>query len=369
MKLLIAMNDFFSPSIGMAVSAQRSARELSARGVEVRILSGGMEGKPDYPLKRWKVPLYRKRLEAQHLYFAHTNAEAVREAVSWADLVHTWDPFPVSHQVLAEAYRQGKPRVGSFRFFPENLTYGADIGGWDGMNHILRTGFREYIYNYCDVIVCPSRTVRKYLNQYAFRKGRPELVPTGIPASAVAEKIPHEGFRIFASGRLTAEKDHRTLLQAVRQSRYADRIYVTIAGTGPAEAELQKEGSNLPHPAKIRPMRRHAWKKAAASADLYVQSSLVETEGLACIESFAAGCVPVIADAPLSASREHAVGAEHLYAAGDPAALAAKIDWWIEHPVQRKDASGMYRKYAETFTTARQADRLMRIYEDLTAPR
>ncbi|MGI6107143.1 MAG: glycosyltransferase [Lachnospiraceae bacterium] len=369
MKLLFAMNNFYSSSVGMAVSARRIAEELRSRGAEVRIVSGGMEGKPDYPLKKWDVPFFRKQLEAQRLYFAKRDPDLIREAVSWADLVHTFDPFPVSHQVLSEAYHQGKPRVGSFRFFPENLTCAVNKGEWDGLNHSLRNGFREYIFNYCDVIVCPSKLVKKYLTDHDFRKGRLEIIPSGIPGSSPEqgwERGPEDdGFRILTAGRLTGEKNQITLLRAAEQSEYADRIHITIAGAGQEEEALREEGAKLPNPPEIRLMSPGELREAAARSDLYAQCSLAETEGLACMESFADGCVPVIADAPLSASREHAIDARHLFPAGDPAALAERIDWWIEHPEELRRSSSQYRQYALTFPMERTGDRLMHVYESL----
>ena len=71
-------------------------------------------------------------------------------------------------------------------------------------------------------------------------------------------------------------------------------------------------------------------------ADLYVHTSDAEIEAMSCMEAFACGLVPVIADSPRSATPQFALDERSLFPAGDTDALAERIDWWIEHPAERQ---------------------------------
>ena len=80
-------------------------------------------------------------------------------------------------------------------------------------------------------------------------------------------------------------------------------------------------------------------------ADLYVHAADIEIEAMACMEAFACGRVPVIADSPRSATPQFALDERSLFPAGDAGALAARIDYWLEHPEERER---MERRYAES---------------------
>lgn len=84
-------------------------------------------------------------------------------------------------------------------------------------------------------------------------------------------------------------------------------------------------------------------------ADLYVHTSDAEIEAMSCMEAFACGLVPVIADSPRSATPQFALDERSLFPAGDSDALAQRIDWWIEHPEERKDMELRYAEHAKQY--------------------
>ena len=55
--------------------------------------------------------------------------------------------------------------------------------------------------------------------------------------------------------------------------------------------------------------------------------------------------MPVIADSPRSATPQFALDERCLFPAGDAAALAERIDWWLSHPEIRAE---MEHRYAES---------------------
>ena len=86
-----------------------------------------------------------------------------------------------------------------------------------------------------------------------------------------------------------------------------------------------------------------------AMSDLYVHAADMEIEAMSCMEAFAGGLVPVIANSPKSATPQFALDDRSLFAAGDSADLARKIDYWIEHPREKAEMEHRYAASAEQY--------------------
>lgn len=73
------------------------------------------------------------------------------------------------------------------------------------------------------------------------------------------------------------------------------------------------------------------------SGDLLVHCSIADIESISVIEAMACGLVPVIAVSNLSAASHFALLDQSRFPVRDATALAARIDWWIEHPRERAE--------------------------------
>ena len=99
-------------------------------------------------------------------------------------------------------------------------------------------------------------------------------------------------------------------------------------------------------------------------SDLYVHPAEIEIEAIACLEAIACGKVPVIADSPRSATRYFARTPENLFKMNDPASLAERIDYWIEHPEEREECSRQYLGYAQAFAFDQCMDQMEEMLAD-----
>ena len=117
-----------------------------------------------------------------------------------------------------------------------------------------------------------------------------------------------------------------------------------LAGKGPLEKKYRRLAEKLPNPIVMEFYEPARLLEILHMADLYVHTSDAEIEAMSCMEAFACGLVPVIADSPRSATPQFAPDERSLSPAGDTDALAQRIDWWIEHPEERQ---AMERRYAE----------------------
>lgn len=62
-----------------------------------------------------------------------------------------------------------------------------------------------------------------------------------------------------------------------------------------------------------------------------------EIEAISCMEAFASGLVPVIANSAKSATPQFALDERSLFTAGDSGDLTQKIDYWLEHEDERRE--------------------------------
>ena len=333
MKILIVCGEYFNTSNGLSVSTQRFVKEFARLGEEVRVLSSDHGGISDYSVPVMRIPLVDGIMEKQNYHFAKPDADVVEEALSWADIVHIEDPFPLSVQAAKAAHKKGLPITGTYHLYPENMTASVPIFDFRLSNRIIMNVFRWGVYQYCYAIQCPTEKVRERLRRSGY-KSKLYVISNGIPPEFIAnapgtDKNPL--FTIISVGRYSNEKDQRTLIGAVGACKYAADIQLILAGKGPLEEEYKKLGEALPNRPIMRFYDQNELRREIRRADLYVHCANVEIEGMGCMEAFAQGIVPVIADSELSSTSEYALSEKNRYMAGDLKDLTSKIEYWYEH--------------------------------------
>ncbi len=333
MKILIVCGEYFNTSNGLSVSTQRFVKEFARLGEEVRVLSSDHGGISDYSVPVMRIPLVDGIMEKQNYHFAKPDADVVEEALSWADIVHIEDPFPLSVQAAKAAHKKGLPITGTYHLYPENMTASVPIFDFRLFNRNIMNVFRWGVYQYCYAIQCPTEKVRERLRRSGY-KSKLYVISNGIPPEFIADAPGTDKnplFTIISVGRYSNEKDQRTLIGAVGACKYAADIQLILAGKGPLEEEYKKLGEALPNRPIMRFYDQNELRREIRRAELYVHCANVEIEGMGCMEAFAQGIVPVIADSELSSTSEYALGEKNRYMAGDLKDLTSKIEYWYEH--------------------------------------
>ena len=122
-----------------------------------------------------------------------------------------------------------------------------------------------------------------------------------------------------------------------------------MAGKGPTRILLQMRAHKL----KNRPMMQffsgEMLRRIFSMSDLYVHAADVEIEAIACIEAFASGLVPVIANSPKSATPQFALDERSFFPANNSDALAEKIDYWLDNDDERSRMEHEYAKAGEKY--------------------
>jgi len=143
-----------------------------------------------------------------------------------------------------------------------------------------------------------------------------------------------QGPVIVTAGRLTAVKDHKTLLAAFAQLRATRPARLAIFGDGPLKAELEAEAARLGIAGStLFPGYVNDPVAVYGVADLFALSSVSEGFGNVLIEAMAAGVPVVSTDAPHGPREVLEDGAlGRLVPVGDATALAAAMAAALDAP-------------------------------------
>ena len=232
--------------------------------------------------------------------------------------------------------------------------YSAGPARWiPGMDRFIYWLFRRWLYSRVDAIHVPTNLGKQLLLDHGYAKPifvisngyAPRFIPKEQRKGDAAPQIP---VRIIASGRLSNEKNHVELIEAICRCAHADDIHLTIAGTGPIRNKLVRFAKRkLKRPASIGFHKNSTMPQLLRSADLLVHPSIADLESVSVIEGMASGLVPVIADSKLSAAGQFSLCPQSSYPVGDVDALAERIDWWIDHPRELNTWGDTYARHTK----------------------
>lgn len=360
MKILLVVDQYYAENNGVTVSARRFARVLTEHGHEIRVLTCREQANPhDSSYQAYLVPQlslfgFNHLIAAQGMTIAKPDKNIVREAVEWADLVHFLLPFSLARCSVKMAKKLGKPYTGAFHVQAENITSSLHLAKFRFVNSVVYRWFYRNVYHYCRHIHCPSNFIASELKKRGYKKQELHVISNGIDSDFVYRKLPKSDqfagkFIILMIGRLSVEKRQSVLIRGIRKSRYADRIQLVLAGKGPKEKRLRRKGKKLPYPVHIEFFSKSDLRDMIAMSDLYVHAANMEIEAMSCMEAFASGLVPVIANSKKSATPQFALDERSLFKAGSSRDLARKIDYWIEHEDERKQMEYAYSGLGEQY--------------------
>ncbi len=379
MRILFVIDSFYTTNNGTSISAQRFAGELRKRGHEVKVLcwdtpeyieNNLTDG--DFTTKKFHIPVFQPLCDKHDFSFAYNDKEIVHKACDWADIVHVFVPFGIEMEAINYCHEIGKPVTAAFHIQPENMTSSVSMGKVEWFNELFYRSFRRNIYNRVRHVHVPSLFMGRMIAdrgytakihvisngiQDAFMEaGEKKAVSRQLSAirktKAEGSKLNTECFKIMMIGRLSQEKRQDVIINAVKYSKYADRIQLVFAGKGPEYEKYVELGKDLKHQPQFIYVGRDELIENLLDTDLYVHASDMESEAISCIEAFATGLVPVIANSHVSATPQFALDGRSLFTPGDPKDLARAIDYWLDHPEERHEMEERYRLAGRKYSLA-----------------
>ena len=139
---------------------------------------------------------------------------------------------------------------------------------------------------------------------------------------------------------------------------------MVFAGRGPEYDKYVELGKGLKYPPQFVYVTRDELIEHLLTTDLYIHASDMESEAISCIEAFATGLVPVIANSDMSATPQFALDGRSLFKPGDPKDLARAIDYWFDHPNERRYMEELYRVAAKRYSLANSVSLFEKMLEE-----
>jgi 1,2-diacylglycerol 3-alpha-glucosyltransferase len=295
------------------------------------------------------------------------------------DVVHIHTPFLAHYAGLGFAREQGTPVVATYHtLFEEYLHHYVPLlprkitGG-------LARRFSRSQCNQLDAVIAPSQAMQQALVAYGINR-RIEILPTGLPAerfqtgdgNAFRRRHGLEQKRplLLFVGRTAHEKNIGFLLEMMLElRRRSPDALLLIAGEGPAAHSLRAQATRLGLDGTVRFLgyfdRGGELQDCYSAADIFVFSSLTETQGLVLLEAMAQG-VPVVAIPRMGTIDILGPGLGCRHAPNDPKGFAEVVRTLLADSAARRELGVQAREYAETWASARMAQRLSALYASLT---
>jgi len=360
MKVLVVFDVLGEENNGTTIAGMNLVRYLRSQGETVEILCADQDkkGLPGYHV----VPnLYlgffiNNMLKHNQVTLACPKKKIIEEALKGVDIVHVMMPFALGVATCKIAKKKGIPVTAGFHVQAENFTSHI-FNTMDSkfINNKVYHSFYKKLYSKINAIHYPTEFIRKTFEDTIKIKTNGYVISNGVSDQYVKKEVTRIGeyakhFNILFIGRISKEKSHEVLVRAIAQSKYKDNIQLIFAGQGPKEKKIQKLANNL---GLIKPIikffKREDLVNVINQSDLYVHPAEVEIESIACLEAITCGLVPIVANSPKCATKYFALSDKNLFKNKDSKDLAAKIDYWIEHPEEKAKCSEEYLGFTTKF--------------------
>ena len=374
MKIVFALECANIVNNGTGATCLRFAEELRKRGHQVIIIGADILDNKEHPhyvgLKHYHFPVFQPLISKEGFNFAYCEEEKIYQAILGADVVHVFLPFKMENETRLIAEVLGIPVTGAFHLQPQNITSALHIGKSIFLNNVLYYSFKRYMYNQIHHVHCPSAMIANELKEHHYSRLKPWVISNGVsdffhPVEAIRPLELEGKYIITMTGRLASEKRQDLIIKAIAKSKYNENIQLILCGQGPNKNRLLKLAKKvkLANAPIIEFCKQDKLRDILSYSDLYVHASDFEIEGIGCIEAFACGAVPLISDSKLSATNTFSLDDEHcVFKHGNASDLKDHIEWFYEHPIEKKDLSKKYIAYSKEFGLPIEVERMEKMF-------
>jgi glycosyltransferase involved in cell wall biosynthesis len=350
-------NTLHECDIDVKIIVPRYSDEAEETGV-IRIKSGRLPFDPEDRRLSWRA--MRK---------------AAREYARESDLIHIHTPFIAHYAGLRAAREQQLPVLATYHtLFAEYLQHYLPLLPQRYLRFLAHRFSRRQC-NALDAVLVPSGAMLEQLKQYGVCAPM-HVLPTGIPLEQFARgnrqafrhRLGISGERPVALfvGRVAHEKNIGFLLRMWALALQKNpEILLLLAGDGPAMPDLKEEARRLGIEHAVRFLgyldRKTELLDCYAAADVFVFSSLTETQGMVLPEAMAAG-LPVIALAMLGTLDLLEVGKGCIAPPHEEEAFAGEVLRFFSDPALRARLQAEALEAAQDWSDTASTRRLAEIY-------
>lgn len=318
LRILIASESFYPVVSGVAVMTERLAHYLAKQGHTITVITPSrshrmyQERRRGYTIQRvpsWPNP-FRK---TQRITFFPTRSVKKILSKVQPDIVHIHDPWLTSIAVAKYCREHAIPVLVTHHFSYDFLrAYVRNLKPLHkGMQIVLEKTLFLPLYNTCDVLTVPTKTMQRGINEIDGLEVTPQIVSNGVSTERFGKPISLDSFRekyqlpanrplVTCVSRLDPEKNismHLEALQLLVKQRVP--FHALIVGDGSERESLQEQAEELGLHKYVTWIKRID-NQSTELVQLYQASALfcipspIETESIVTMEAMAAG-LPIVA--------------------------------------------------------------------------
>jgi len=374
----IAMfSDSYYPYISGVTRAVATAKAaLTAMGHKVLIFCPAYPGAAKEP-GIYRLPSFRAPTYSAY-YVAYPVFAGLRRTVAMVhpDVVHIHSPFNLGRAGYKAGRRLGIPVVFTYHTMYNLYAHYVPLLG-AGASRIVEEMALQ-IARSVDAVITPSGTLAEYLRDHGvssplfpipngidvgeFRSGNPGFLREAF-------SIPGDVPVILTCGRLGVEKNLEVLLRSFAAASGEVKAALVLVGDGPRREALERLAGSLGISTRtffagaVSPAKMPDFY---AGADLFLFTSLTDTQGLVLVEAKAAG-LPAVAVAALGVKDMVRDGEDGYLCRNDPAELAARTASLLKDLPLLHRMKENARRNADAFSREAAAARLLDCYRSVGA--
>ena len=316
LNIAIFTNNYLPFVAGVPISIQRLTGELRKKGHRIVVFAPRYPG--DHREDEKDVfrcsPLFHVKSGNDDFPIANVFSKEIEREFEKNnfDIVHVHHPFWLGKKGLKLGLRNHIPviltyhtRLELYAHYLPNILFSRLI-----FKNIISHKMIRRFSQKCDGIVAPTLSALSYLENIGVSRLK-KIIPTGIDserydlldessvAATKAKYAPNGEILLCSVSRLSEEKNIYFLIDAIEHIRENTRILFKclIIGDGPLKDKLEKiiQERNLSDTIVLRGrIEQNDIPKYYLASDLFVYSSMSETQGMVILEAMTGGC-PVVA--------------------------------------------------------------------------
>jgi 1,2-diacylglycerol 3-alpha-glucosyltransferase len=310
MKIGLFTDAYFPIISGVSLSVETLATELRKLGHEVYVIAlYHEEAKPDPYVIRMRG--YRLPMKGMKEYrISKVTRRHVKEMAAYGfDLVHCHTEFTMGRLGRRTARKLGVPVVHTYHTMYEDYVHFVSKALVIPLRFAAKKYFKRFADS-ADAVIFPTIKVKRTFDGYGY-DGRGAIIPTGIYLEKFApdrydpaelKRLRHacgiddDQFVLLFLGRVSREKSIGRLIELFARLE-EDKTVLLIVGDGPDRPHFGKQVDRLGIRDKVRftgmipPERVGSYYRIA---DLFVNFSVTETQGLTYLEALASGLPLVV---------------------------------------------------------------------------
>lgn len=378
MKIGIFTDSYKPYTSGVVTSIATFKEELTKLGHEIHIFA------PSYPhYNEVEENVYRFLSIPAPTNHDYTLALPIHPGMNMLmkqlhlDVIHVQSPFTMGRVGLRYARKYNLPLLFTYHTRYDQYVHYVPVA--QDLAKEVTIKYSSHFCNNCDHIIAPSHEIESIIRGFDV-KTPISVIPSGVPVEKYRNgdptwlrrqyPIPEKNNILLFVGRLTQEKNLPFLIQSFREVKNrVPRTTLVITAQGPLEDQLKElvTALNLSLDRDViftGALPSESLVNVYHSADLFVFSSLTETQGLVLIEAMAAG-LPVAAVRASGVQEMVDDGVDGILTADDTGKLADAVCRILSDNQLYRRLQANARLKADKLSCHNMALELEQVYENL----